>query len=1774
MNMNINEEENIVFNNINNQNITQFITENQNIIVEEEVSIKDESLLYKDDIVYLKELEHQLLSEYPIYKQSLKFIQEEVEAVAKKIICVKNIGIKKYNMIEKGIEYSLVNDIINNKFNTNWIYPIVTDKHKIYTKIKEDDVIENNDDETDIYFSESLENKDGIIEENQRTQMITLKELYHNRIINRINYKTMINTELNITKPYITTYSNGYIVKPLEDTVVLRYNDLNNIHWNTYKIINDYSFSKDILDETGKTKGIEETVFLKGEDINIVGFLVLAKTGKNILGDNVYLPQNYSNFLNKVFNKKNNITKIFNSGNSIILECKNHGVLDGETIYIEKSNSMPKINNTFAKSVKVVDENTLELNTNIKLISNGDYGILYTLSKLKFDTYQIEKDNIFFKESNYPDKEINNNHNKVYLFNTINLNKDDYNNIIKLILPNIDTIIKNELTELQKSYTFNDINYILNKYLFSINDLDVKNVDIIKNIFENNLKKIMNEKQNKIITINFNKNSKKYFKKVDYFLSDTFITNKSIEKIYGKYLSFNRPEDNLGLRLKWIESHKDNGKLYYLYYLLNTKNKNGYNIKYIENKKNELQKKYSDLTKNYSSLKKVSKLYKYEAYIITEYDTEDNFKNLKKILLDDTIVFYNNNLYIWKGKLIDFKDIDENTLALVGSELWIWQKNKWTKSDAMSKYNNIKYLCELNNIELSELKLDTLDCIYRKDIGCNTKNQIRLYDNLNLLKKSLDDFIKLESYIKNNEYIKNITSKIETINKSIHKNENYIENKIDNKILDTKNIINDNLYVLINLINKIKNEDLRLNYIYDIIEKDGLIINDTIYSKKYNRKIDICGHYYYFKKINYANNPNEKLQLIDKMINKYSDNGETEKNVHTCKSCGVFLKISEYDDTEGFSSSGMIKKSREVWDLKEDEYIEQVDKYNDLININDKTLKEFLINYNIPHSDIDDAIIIATFIIKNLYAKVGVILSNSSLINTILDSLQKIKYILPYNIFLIKKIKILQEKGLSKMDIERSEQKGIIKLDYERYIKITKSSIIAARYLISIQTSVPELPIKNKLSICSFYSFNDNEGIEYMGCILSEMDIVILKDKTKKLDMLKIGILQEYNDFKNQSNIKELFKNRKIYDIEISKKKDSYKFKVSYDNISSNIIPIELGSDFENILKKSKDIITVRKLQNILFNRLEYLSTNIKRITKKVIEGSLLTNIYTGLPESSCCSEDADKFLNYYFYIMTESDEPIRDNIDESILIYDHLKYFINIGSIHKFILHDENMYNGIINTIIVDDEKNTSQKLIKAVFEIFVDTGINAGLLREYVSTIDDQLDIKSGLTKKQILSKKYTIEEYKHLLKNIEKYNIKYYKEYDLVKFDNNKLNQLKKTSDEKLNKEISNLVKNVANFLNKDETFIKKYTSLLQNFGIFNNNEKLESSKAQIKSVELLNKKKLDYIKKFYITKLKKYLSIIKNGINKSLDEVIISFSNTEIIALDMQSYIYNHNIKLVPFLNEDIQKYFIPLTINYTNDEINSINGIDNIYNSKYEQIKKYSNLNFNDVSNILLYILITQLNDFIICGENNENEEKNENYDSKNVYQNNIKISNCKYICNFIMILFDELENDYELFNLCNKGAEDIKNNLEHDYIEYKYKQYIKDDDNYTEKMMKNKLSKTNNSINYIDNELEIIQDEENDINNQYKLDNIMEKGKKYLFKKHGKLPTDDQLESFKHNYLKNMIDDEMFEKDAYDFENIAKGEDVIDEGGGYGELSSNDFEGEDGFDYTEEQYSD
>ena len=278
--------------------------------------------------------------------------------------------------------------------------------------------------------------------------------------------------------------------------------------------------------------------------------------------------------------------------------------------------------------------------------------------------------------------------------------------------------------------------------------------------------------------------------------------------------------------------------------------------------------------------------------------------------------------------------------------------------------------------------------------------------------------------------------------------------------------------------------------------------------------------------------------------------------------------------------------------------------------------------------------------------------------------------------------------------------------------------------------------------------------------------------------------------------------------------------------------------------------------------------------------------------------------------------------------------------------------------------------------------------------------------------------------------------------------------------------------------------------------------------------------------------------------------------------------------MPFLDENVRKYFMDIETTYTNNEINSINGMDNIYDSKYEKIKKYSEFNFNDASNVLLYIVIKQLNNSLKCikSENlSENIDSNKELNTEVIYDIDTINIKCKYICNFINLLFEDIECDNYLFIDCSDGTEKINNSFIHDKIEFKVKNYYKDEsDDYMIRQIK--MEKFVASADYLTEEIEIAEDEYiQTVSDQEKEYYIIEKGKKELFEKFGYEPNENELEEYKQNYLRNMAEEIDIMEDENEYSLNPKSDEVIDQGAEYGGLNEYDFETGDGFDYSDQQ---
>lgn len=1768
-----NVEFNLLFN--NNNNAEDFIKKNnKEIIIHENIAIDDKNLVYKDDTIYLQELENQLLSNYPVTKQNDKYVIERVQQRAKDIIELKNLGIKRYNLLNKDIEYNKKLEIINNDFSDNWIIPIVNDNHIIFTNINEIEKKNNNNENINEnkLITQLEEDPSGYTEIEQKELLLKLKE--NNKLFEEnkekkltINSYEEINSEL--YKSYeIKKSENNYIINSDKSYNVIRNIDKENKNWNSYKVNNDLYTPVNKYDENDKIIGIKKEILINSEHQNILGFLKLKEGGKNILKDykNILFDNNYKNHLYQVLYNKKNISNIEKGEkNQIKIRIEDHEINEKEIIYLNNTNCYPKIDGYYncSEKIKIIDKDNIELNNNNKIIIEGNSGQIYKLSKLKYDYYNInEKLDFEYLYSTYDNKEEQEEHNKIYIFKDIQVNSQKYIKILNKIIPNIDKIIENEKNNLEKCENMNEIEEILKKYYVKINDINEEHYKKILNYLKKNSNKIVNKfSEEKIYQkINYFYKNKEFLNENNYFLNDSYLLDKEVIKYYGKYPYLDKSFDSIKQRYNWLKNKDDNGELYIKLINLQKENTNKNQIKYIENKIKEIKENINELKQDILEKNdKVSKcnIYKYSGKKIESLKI-DKEKDIKYYLLE-------NRLYEFiEDELKEVENIEEEDILLLDNlELHVYKNNKWEFTKEYSKYNKIKYLCEFKNIDIQEIELDSLDCIYRKDFGCYSKTSLRKRIILEELEKSYNNFDNLlksiKKEIKKNDIKLNIK---EYTNKYDLKNENISTVKKINKNIKSFNSIIP-IDILVKKIFKLNDIELRENYFYQLIDKDCILIDNYLYSKKYKKEI-LCGHYYYLKKIYYSDNDNNRQKYIDKLISIFSDQGETEKNNHTCRICGEKLINNEYDDTEGFATSGALIISRETW-VKEKtlelskKSMEEYLLGDDVINCENNRFSELLLENGLDLKNIEKAEKLCQFITKTIYPKIGIKLPNGVFINNIIEMMQKIDIIIPFNIFKISEKKRLL-KSITSKRIESMEKKEYFENKYKIIYEMLKESIIVSRILISIQVNIPNLEMVNKTTNCIFNGFNEKDGIDFFACILNELNNKKDIGEEDKLKKYKQFIKQYYDEYKSYYYIKELFKEKKKYILSLKRDKIYDKIEEKEQIYKFEKEPKKIDTDGYKILKNIKTYNEYKNIYNLIKERNIFVNQKIKEIINDIISRSPLSDKLGGLIERSCCSQEVSTYLDFYQYLeLFDENSKILDYINESKDLNKLLETKLINSNFHRFKLYDENKFVGNENKIIVYDGNDISDKFIKSVFINYVNEGVYKGTTRDYVEEYRGIKDVKTGKTLEEIENKEYSKEELNDLLNSIEKNNMRFINNIENKdKFDKEFINKIKKESINGLKIQINLLINNVVNILGKNKEYENRLYEIINNIKKNNINNITNSSniRERINEENSKNNNKLKYYKSIY-QKIGKYLSIIKNNLEFDKDKKFNLYDDSK-RRNEMKLLINQENSKLDELLKEEIIIKFQNINMKYDISKVNAIYGNKNILDKDGNKTIKYSEFTTLDACNLLEYIVFEQMNLL---------------FDNKDYLKIADKSVKNKYIAQLINIILNEIEEDYELYDICNKN-----NEFEHLDARFHNAYQLKiltTNDKYDVKDFLKSMSESSgvsldSQYNTIENEFEI-EDQKKDILDSITDINKFEKIKEGFLESN---ENNDELSLIDLKQIKKQIDDEneYIEDESFGNEEIIKNKDIIESGNEYGTLNEFDFETGDGFPENEYDY--
>ena len=1689
-----------------NEEIDIFANTNDLITIETKELIPEYERVYQDDQIYIEDLENQFISELPIEDQNNKYYQQKIADKVRDIIELKNAGQKTF---DRNNDYPFILDnYLNNDFTTEWIIPVVLDKQKIYTEIDiAGDVEEDEEEEEEVIEKPERE---GIEMVNLKDELNSYDKLEKDYQYAKISYEKFIRLSTQFTRPFVLqeTLDNkevGYKTTLSHNTNLLRYYDIDNAHWQERIGTQPFYITSDVLDEKKKIKATTKKILAPGEEINIIGFFILPK---NKFSLNEIVSSGISRFT-----KIDEIKNISKGNKTIITLDKDHGLKTGDHIVVKGN---PDIDGYF--KVNVVDENKIMINYDSSDDEIENVGEIYGNMRLNYKTIQInrKKGNEFEIDNK---KSILKGEETLYLFDKEKISEEDFNNILKIVVPTLDDIIVRQKVELEEAKYMSEVNQILDKYLTSYNDIKIEQLNFIKEYLFKHIK--TEEDETDKLRKDYDDTKKSTINK-DKDFPDTIYANKHfydkvIIDLYGNYPFRDNIFDSIENRMIWIDSHIDFGNYYYNFVLKQT---DTYNKKDITESLASVSTKSKITEKTYDKEKTMDKYFKRCSSFAKEYHNKEELE-------EDTIEYQNGDYAI----LVSEKKGGVNVM-LDKAMIYRWTNGKWEFQEE-TENNSIVYLCGLEDEKVKELK--SINCIYTLE-GCKSKRLYKFEKKLNLEMDAIKGYQALLEYIDNKDNItKPKLEKAKIILDAINKNNKLKEAAVEKEAeagekqletLDSKIPIS--VVQVLGRITKVKNEYARRNLMFQLLEKDGLSIGDVVYSKKYQGYL-MCGHYVYLRNEEYTNDNSIKQMVRDKLLSKYGDGGKSIPGQQSCKICGAYLSEVPYDDSPSFNDAGVPVILREEW-VEESKMVmmRQVEESEKVICKSQSYRKE-LLSKGFTADQVETGVKICTTI-QSILIKIGIKLLKSDFMNVVGDVLEKFLIVPLYPVYRKKMILSSRAKGVSADKIRKLDEVGVFKSAYLKFVTLKRYSLIMSRLLISIQTAVPPYVKTKPMTGCSFTSWDGKYGVEYLACILREMKVMMFKDKDDKPKEIQLGeiideIFNLLRDFKDNICIKKLYTQRFLYDRD-TKPVETVK------EVNKEYVPEEVPQLDKNFNKKILSNDDVKELRNQLYTRTQYLGYAIKKIIGDAVRDKDMLLPFNE-QENACCREDLPGYT-FGKFINEQSDNKFKDMVEESYEINPYHKLFVNKGTISKlFIDPARKIYTS--NTPV---HQVITERLIKDKFETYCYTGVTKGELHFFVGEGDKEKCVKCGKLLEEIKKKTFSKEEFDNLLTDIvdRKYNVPDLKEIEEL-VDINKLKQ------EDVSYQINVFVDKLAKILGKsgDEEFKVKYKSLLNALGDYPNTYHKEEEGKEEESEEggeeneeqefreryetfkLLDNQLENRVKllKIYMNQyFRKYMSIIANHYNKEIVRIPLVTSE---ISKQLQGYIQEQNEELGQYLTEENASLFKKLTFDYSIKDINSIYGNSDQYNCIWTEIVKSSEFNLSNATDVLLYILISQLNKFLLSDSN-------------------------VVIANFIISIFDIISSDTSVFDMSRREIDKYETTI-------RYELYCK----YTSEISLQgpNLSKESLQINNLvtDGEVDmgsLIEEQQKMDYDNAKLDMQDNEIEEFAKKQIGEGATENQIESFKERYYKNQQQNEYIYTNEFNMMQPKEDSEILEVGDDYG----------------------
>ena len=528
--------------------------ENEEIEIETKEQISEEEILVDDDTVYEIDLYNNLLGDLPLYMQNNPKIQEQYLKMARHLIDLKNRA--KVVDLEEVEDYADMKKVYEGKFNVSWVFPIVLDKKKIYRKL-EIDGDEGNDGVMEQYMemasNKGMQYEDFLEELKKEVQYIGEYQR------DKLSYPTYRKLIYDIEAPYIIKKELkkkevGYQMYLENSARLVRYFNIDNKFWDEHLGEGPQKFEYEQYDESGKRIGSKVAQVLSGDYINVIGFLVLGNSEENLL--DVLEGESWFGRI-RMIGEASKIKK----NDRAIVELRGHGLMNGDKVMIEGSNSEPSIYGEY-ENIKVINENEFMVPVNTSDGKEGTTCRVYTETKLRFKKIELKGEVDY--SGHYGAEAV------LYMFPEEDIKEVEWKQIVKRVMPLAGTIIKSKMPLLEAASTVSEMDAILKDFSLEFRELGYDNYFTLSEILEGKYieqkDKITNfdydkyygkilAMREKIIGENREKNVKD-----DMIFGDRYIFSDLIVKYYGRYPNVGTDVDSVASRYNWLLQTPDTSK--------------------------------------------------------------------------------------------------------------------------------------------------------------------------------------------------------------------------------------------------------------------------------------------------------------------------------------------------------------------------------------------------------------------------------------------------------------------------------------------------------------------------------------------------------------------------------------------------------------------------------------------------------------------------------------------------------------------------------------------------------------------------------------------------------------------------------------------------------------------------------------------------------------------------------------------------------------------------------------------------------------------------------------------------------------------------------------------------------------------------------------------------------------------------------------------------------------------------------------------------------------